>query len=187
MTSFLVITDENSIDFAHLLQDYRENFVGRRVKISTNYNLLSEFEVVFTETDFPHLMGWNTLLRKNVNASEIIRQVDAGTFTKKKAKKNLEWYKSRSRMLNYNFLTRIFYDQDIQTFVSTRDMQPNRLKLDVVFILNKTNESVIFGLRKCSGRDFFIPTTLHTEKLDNEYNHRRMTKIRKIEWMKTQE
>lgn len=57
MTSFLVITDENSIDFAHLLQDYRENFVGRRVKISTNYNLLSEFEVVFTETDFPHLMG----------------------------------------------------------------------------------------------------------------------------------
>lgn len=103
--------------------------------------------------------------------------VETRKLTKDTAKKNSEWFKVKKRILNYNMLSRVFLDRDIETFVATSDMQPNRLKLDVVFVVNNKNESVIFGLRKSQSREFFVPTTLHTENLNNQYNKRRLTKV----------
>lgn len=62
-------------------------------------------------------------------------------------------------------------------------MKPNRLRLDIVFVYNKANESVVLGFRKDRIMDYFVPTTLHTEKLDNQYNHRRRTRITNMKWI----
>jgi hypothetical protein len=183
MSGFLVINDEQSIDFKLILDDYRGNFVGRQIRITTNYNLLSEVNIVFSEKDLPHLMGWDKVISKHTNSGKIIWQVDHLKLTKKIAKKNSEWFRVKKRMLSYNILSRIFLDQDITTFVATSDMHPNRLRLDIVFIYNGKYESIVFGLRKTKDREFFVPTTLHTEKLDNQYNRRRLTKITSLEWV----
>lgn len=86
-------------------------------------------------------------------------------------------------MLSYNFLTRIFLDQDIKVCILTRDMKPNRLKLDIVFTYPRTKDCIVFGLRKPKNRDEFIPTTLHIEPLNNPYKYRRKTTVKKIEWL----
>ena len=145
--------------------------------------MLSEFDIVFTDRDLPHLMGWNKLYTRTTNASNLLKMVETRKLTKDTAKKNSEWFKVKKRILNYNMLSRVFLDRDIETFVATSDMQPNRLKLDVVFVVNNKNESVIVGLRKSQSREFFVPTTLHTENLNNQYNKRRLTKVVGLEWI----
>ncbi|MYV05923.1 MULTISPECIES: hypothetical protein [Furfurilactobacillus] len=92
-SSYFIVTNEASIDFKVMLEDYDHVFAGHRVRIETNYNLLSEFDIVFTERDFPYLMGWEKLTSKNVNASQLIRQVKAGTLAKTVAKTSSLWGK----------------------------------------------------------------------------------------------
>lgn len=179
----LLIADASSINFKNILDDYRLCFAGHRVRIHTNYNLLNSFDIVFTEKDIPHLMGWEKITSKNRNASNIINEVDQFKFTAAMAKKNSNWFKVRKRMLNYNFLHRIFLDKDVNVLVVTSDMKPNRLKLDIVFIINLEHESVVLGLRKAKNQDFFVTTTLHTERKNNQYNYRRRTKITSLEWL----
>ena len=179
----LLISDVNDINFKNILYDYATTFAGHRVQLITNYNLLSKVDIVFSMNDLPHLMGWNKVRTKNKNASQIIEDVESEEWTVQVAKKNSQWFKVRKRMLNYNILHRIFIDKDIVPMVLTSDMKPNRLKLDIVFVINETKESIILGFRKAKGRTFFVPTTLHTESLDNQYNIRRRTEVKNIYWI----
>lgn len=181
--SHLLISDTSDIDFKAILDDYRSCFAGHRIQIGTNYNLLNSFDIVFTERDVPHLMGWEKVRKKANSASKIIKDIDSGLWTVRDAKKNRDWFKSKNRILNYNFMHRIFLDEDLVPMVLTSNMKPNRLNLDIVFVHNKAHESVILGLRKAKGNDYFVPTTLHTEKLDNQYNLRRRTRIDSIDWI----
>ncbi|WP_204121493.1 MULTISPECIES: PBECR4 domain-containing protein [Levilactobacillus] len=180
----LLISSGTDIDFKMILEDYRACFSGHKVHLTTNYNQLSQFDIVFSENQLPHLMGWEKVKgRGSKSASAIITEVDSGTWTLSDAKKNQRWHEAKKRMLNYNIMHRIFLDQDLVPMVLTSDMKPNRLKLDIVFVANKAHESVILGFRKSKDKDFFVPTTLHTESLNNSYNLRRRTKISSLEWV----
>ena len=180
----LLIGSSADIDFKMILEDYRTCFSGHKIHITTNYNQLSQFNIVFSENQLPHLMGWEKIKSKgSKSASAIIKAVESETWTVKDAKKNQRWHEAKKRMLNYNILHRIFLDQDLVPMVLTSDMKPNRLKLDVVFVANRVHESVILGLRKAKGSDIFVPTTLHTEVLNNEYNSRRRTIIKSLKWI----
>lgn len=182
LSGYIIINNENSINFKDILNDYRVNFCNHIMKINTNFNLLSEILIYFDEKQLPHLMGFNKIY--NHPASKIINDIDREKFTKNAAKKNPEWFKIKKRILNYNFLHRIFIDQDIQIMVYTSDMKPNRLHLDIVFVEPKTKEDVILGFRKDKNSDYFFPTTLHTESKNNAYNKRYHTKINKLEWLR---
>ncbi|MGR3742103.1 PBECR4 domain-containing protein [Companilactobacillus sp. DQM5] len=177
----IIIDKENDIDFYRILVDYRNFFSGRSIKITTNYNLLSTFIVSFNDNDLPHLMGWHKL--RNSRATKLISAVESGSLTKEKVKRHPKWHEASQRMLSYNFMHRIFVDQDISAFVYTREMKPNRQNLDIVFLNNRKKDTVILGLRKANGRDTFIPTTLHVEPLNNSYNGRRRTRIKSTEWL----
>ena len=127
-------------------------------------------------------MGWEKLKRKR--ATELIKDVDNLSLTKENSRKNHNWHQVSQRMLSYNFLNRIFFDQDINVCVLTSDMKPNRLKLDIVFLYPRTKDCIVFGLRKPNNRDVFIPTTLHVEPADNQYKYRRKTSVKSIKWIK---
>ncbi|KID42266.1 PBECR4 domain-containing protein [Fructilactobacillus fructivorans] len=182
---YLVISDENSINFKDMLDDYRHYFSGHTVELTTNYNLLSQVKIIFNEKDLPHLMGWEKVRIKNKdkNASKIIIDIDNLTFTKKLSKKNPNWKSIKKRNLNYNLLHRIFLDQDINVFVETSNMHPNRLHLNIVFVYNKKRESIILGFRKTRTRDVFVPVTLHATNIHNQYNCRRRTKVKSLKWL----
>jgi len=177
----LVISNEKDINFKNILNDYRDNFAGHTVKVETNYNLLSSFRISFNLSDLPHLMGWNKLSRKR--ATELIKDVDNLKLTKESARKNHYWHQVSQRMMSYNFLNRIFLDQDIDACVLTSDMKPNKLKLDIVFMFSRSKDCVVFGLRKPSNMDTFVPTTLHVEPLNNPYKYRRKTSVKNISWL----
>ncbi|WP_300558729.1 PBECR4 domain-containing protein [Companilactobacillus sp.] len=178
----IIVANEQDINFKAMMEDYSHNFAGRMVRVETNYNLLSSFVVSFNIRDFPHLMGWNKLRRKR--ATELIKDVQQFRLTKDNSRSNHNWHQVSQRMLSYNFLHRIFYDQDIDACVLTRDMKPNRLKLDIVFLHERKKDCIVLGLRKSKNQNVFVPTTLHVEKLNNEYEYRRKTRINKIEWVK---
>lgn len=177
----LVISNIDDINFKDILIDYKNIFDGHHVKVETNYNLLSSFIISFNLNDLPHLMGWNKLSRRR--ATQIIKDVNELKLTKQSSRSNHNWHQVSQRMLSYNFLTRIFLDQDIKVCILTRDMKPNRLKLDIVFTYPRTKDCIVFGLRKPKNRDEFIPTTLHIEPLNNPYKYRRKTTVKKIEWL----
>ncbi|WP_054690897.1 PBECR4 domain-containing protein [Fructilactobacillus florum] len=109
LPSGIIISDESSIDFKEMLNDYRHLFAGRKVVITTNYNLLSELVIYFDVNNLPHLMGWSKVRNKNKSATRIIKDIDCGKFTKKSAKKSPLWEDIRKRNLNYNLLHRIFF------------------------------------------------------------------------------
>ncbi|GEL89316.1 PBECR4 domain-containing protein [Pediococcus parvulus] len=180
----LLVSNTNKLNFKEILEDYRECFAGHEAVIQTNYNLLSSVKVLFNEHDVPHLMGWEKVRTKHKNASAIINDIDQGTFTAEVARKSHEYFRIKKRMQNYNFMHRIFIDCDINVFVYTRDMKPNRLKLDIVFCyLKEPKEVVVLGLRKAEGRDVFVPTTLHTESARNNiYLCRKRTQINSLDW-----
>lgn len=173
----------DNINFKALLEDYRQNFANKRVRITTNYNLLSSVDISFSENNFPHLMGWQKVINKNNSSKKIIQKVDNGNFNLKIAQRHYKWNDIKSRMVNYNVLHDIFLEQNVNVFVLTRDMKPNNLNLDIAFVINKEKESVILGFRKNRSNDLFFPTTLHTENLHNQYNRRRRTRITSMKWI----
>ena len=177
----LIIDSQKDINFKAMLDDYTSNFAGKRVEVRTNYNLLSSFVISFNRNDFPHLMGWNKLRKKR--ATLLLSDVDNLRLTKENSRTNNKWHEVSQRMLSYNFLHRIFYDQDIEACVVTRDMKPNRLLLDIVFLYPRTKDCIVFGLRKAKDRNEFIPTTLHIERLRNDYELRRKTRVNQIKWI----
>ncbi|MQS89097.1 PBECR4 domain-containing protein [Companilactobacillus mishanensis] len=177
----IIISSQKDINFKAMLDDYYSNFAGHKVQVETNYNLLSSFVVQFNLNDFPHLMGWNKL--RNKRATSLIADVNNLNLTKENSRSSRAWHQVLSRMLSYNFLHRIFYDQDVNACVLTREMKPNRLKLDIVFLCPSEKNCIVFGLRKSKDRDVFIPTTLHVEKVRNEYEYRRKTRVKSIRWL----
>lgn len=178
----LIIDSQKDINFKAILDDYSSNFANKKVEVKTNYNLLGSFVISFNRNDLPHLMGWNKL--RNKRTTQLLSDVDNLRLTKENSRSNPKWHEVSQRIMSYNFLHRIFYDRDIDACVLTRDMKPNRLKLDIVFLYPRTKDCIVFGLRKPKNRDVFIPTTLHVEKLKNDYEYRRKTRINKIEWIK---
>ncbi|MQS51786.1 PBECR4 domain-containing protein [Companilactobacillus mishanensis] len=177
----IIISSQKDINFKAMLDDYSSNFAGHKVQVETNYNLLSSFVVQFNLNDFPHLMGWNKL--RNKRATSLIADVNNLNLTKENSRSSRAWHQVLSRMLSYNFLHRIFYDQDVNACVLTREMKPNRLRLDIVFLCPSEKNCIVFGPRKSKDRDVFIPTTLHVEKVRNEYEYRRKTRVKSIRWL----
>ncbi|WP_124978509.1 PBECR4 domain-containing protein, partial [Ligilactobacillus salitolerans] len=171
---YLQILGFSDIDYQSILNDYRKNFHGNAIEIETNYKLLGKFKVVFNERDLPHLMGWEKVSKSSVSsASKIIKAIDSGLFTLQNTRSHSNFNKIKKRMLHYNFLYDVFVEQNVNVCVMTSDMKPNRLKLDIVFYQELKHEAVILGLRKDKNMSVFVPTTLHTEKLNNQYHYRR--------------
>ncbi len=63
----LLISSEIDIDFKMILEDYRACFSGHKVRVTTNYNRISQFDVVFSENQLPHLMGWEKVKIRGVS------------------------------------------------------------------------------------------------------------------------
>ena len=158
---------------------------GRIAKLTTNYKLLNDFKVLFSDSDLPHLMGWQKVVNKGKYAGNIIKLVDNNKLTFESRRKHHNFIKIKNRLLNYNFLHEVFWESDPSVCVMTSDMKPNPLRLDIVFFKStKPREIVVLGLRRASGMEHFVPTTLHTEKSrNNDYLLRRKTSITSIKWL----
>lgn len=167
-----------------MLDDYRRWFSGRLIVLKTNYKLLKHFTVVFNERDLPHLMGWEKIVDKESFAKHIIKLVDSQRLTFQNSRHHRNFYKIKSRMLNYNFLHEVFWKNNPDVCVMTSSMKPNPLRLDIVFVKNTNpREIVVLGLRKRKSMDSFVPTTLHTESArNNPYLLRRKTRIVAAHW-----
>ncbi|MDK6377597.1 MAG: PBECR4 domain-containing protein [Lactobacillus crispatus] len=179
------INNLNDVDYLKILQDYRQNFAGKVAVITTNYKKLCSFKVSFSEQNLPHLMGWQKVIGKNSSATNIIRLIDNNEFTLANTRKNSEFFRIKDRLLNYNFLHDIFYGKLTNVCIMTSDMKPNKLKLDIVFYHLKDKQRIIvLGLRKRKNTPYFVPTTLHVEKIkNNPYLSRRKTSIKSFKWI----
>lgn len=179
------VSSLKDINYKRILDDYRFYFSGRVAELTTNYKLLQDFKVRFSDSDLPHLMGWQKVVNKRNYAGRLIKLVDDNKLTLENSRKHHNFIKIKSRMLNYNFLHEIFWEKDPNVCVMTSNMKPNPLKLDIVFFKNtKPREIVILGLRRAKGMNFFVPTTLHTEVSKNSpYLLRRKTSIKSIKWL----
>lgn len=184
LKEYYEIKSLKDVDYLNILKDYRQNFDGRVVCITTNYKKLSSFKVSFDEKNLPHLMGWQKVLNKNNSATNIIRLVENEQLTLSNTRKNKEFFRIKDRLLNYNFLHAIFYQHVSDICIMTSDMKPNRLKLDIVFYHPKDQRHiVVLGLRKRIDTQYFVPTTLHVEVAkNNPYLKRRKTSIKSIKW-----
>ncbi|MFS1237441.1 PBECR4 domain-containing protein [Lactiplantibacillus plantarum] len=182
-SDYLKVNCFADIDYKSILQDYHNHFHGRAVEVKTNYKRLESFKVVFNQLDLPHLMGWEKVTRKRANASKIISLINDDKFTLENTRKHSNFNNIKNRMLNYNFIHEIFIDQSIEVCVMTSDMNPNPLKLDIVFCEELGRQAIILGLRKRSDMEAFVPTTLHTESLPNRYSNRRRTRVISLKWI----
>lgn len=173
------------INYKKILEDYRRFFSGRAAELKTNYKLIEDFKVLFSDSDLPHLMGWQKIVNKKNYAGRLIKLVDNNELTLENSRRHYNFNKVKSRMLNYNFLHEVFWENDPNVCVMTSDMKPNPLKLDIVFFKNTNpREIVVLGLRRAKGMNFFVPTTLHTEVSKNSlYLLRRKTSIKSIKWL----
>lgn len=129
-------------------------------------------------------MGWQKVIDKGAYASNIIHLIDTNKFTLANTRKHRNFFKIKDRLLNYNYLHEIFYEKQQDICVITRDMKPNPLHLDIVFYKkNDPKHIVVLGLRKNHNLNYFVPTTLHVEKVSNNpYLQRRNTFIKKVSW-----
>ena len=75
------VNNVNDINFKNILNDYRQCFSGRIAKLTTNYKLLNDFKVLFSDSDLPHLMGWQKVVNKGKYAGNIIKLVDNNKLT----------------------------------------------------------------------------------------------------------
>ena len=66
------VNNVKDINFKNILNDYRQCFSGRIAKLTTNYKLLNDFKVLFSDSDLPHLMGWQNAFNL-LSASVILR------------------------------------------------------------------------------------------------------------------
>lgn len=173
------------INYQKILNDYRKCFSGRVARLTTNYKLLENFSVLFSDNDLPHLMGWQKVIDRRNYAGRIINLVDNGQFTFTISRKHHNFFKIKNRLLHYNFLHEVFWEDDPNVCVMTSDMKPNPLKLDIVFFKHtQPSEIVVLGLRRDKNMNFFVPTTLHTEvSKNNTYLRRRKTNIKTITWL----
>lgn len=179
------VNNVDDINYKVILNDYRQCFSGRIAELTTNFKLLNDFKVLFSDSDLPHLMGWQKVVNKRKFASNIIRLVDSNKLTFENSRKHHNFTRIKSRLLNYNFLHEVFWENDPNICVMTSDMNPNPLRLDIVFFKNpKPREIVVLGLRRAKGMEHFVPTTLHTERSkNNDYLLRRKTSITSIRWL----
>lgn len=179
------VNSVRDIDYNKILNDYHRCFSGRVAELTTNYKLLRSFKVLFSDSDLPHLMGWQKIVNRRNYAGRIISLVDSKELTFENSRKHHNFNKIKSRLLNYNFLHEVFWEYDPRVCVMTSDMKPNPLKLDIVFFKNtNSREIVVLGLRRTKNMKFFVPTTLHTESSkNNQYLLRRRTNIKSIKWL----
>lgn len=175
----------NDINYLKILEDYRQNFAGKVVHITTNYKKLASFKISFDEKNLPHLMGWQKVLDKNKSATNIIALIENKEFTLEDTRKHHEFFRIKDRLLSYEFLYEFFYEHISKVCIMTSDMKPNRLKLDIVFYYPKDKRRiVVLGLRKRQNTSYFIPTTLHVESAkNNPYLKRRKTSIKSLTWL----
>lgn len=179
------VNSVTDINYKKMLDDYHNYFSGRIAELTTNYKLLLDFKVLFSDSDLPHLMGWQKVVDKKNYAGHIIQLMDNKKLTLTSSRKHHNFNKIKNRLLNYNFLHEVFWEADPNVCVMTSDMKPNPLKLDIVFFKNtKPREIVVLGLRRAKGMNYFVPTTLHTEvSRNNPYLLRRKTSVRSITWL----
>lgn len=184
--SHIHVNSLKDIDYHKILNDYRSNFSGGIAAITTNYKKLSNFYVSFDDKNLPHLMGWQKVLNKNSSATNIIKLIESDEFSFSKTRHHSEFFRIKDRLLSYEFLYDVFYQEDSNVCVMTRDMKPNPLRLDIVFYKEKDpRRIIILGLRKSKQTKYFVPTTLHVEKnRNNQYLNRRKTNIKSLKWIK---
>ncbi|WP_051258569.1 PBECR4 domain-containing protein [Atopococcus tabaci] len=187
VTPLLKIRGLSDINYYNLLEDYKKHFCGNLVTFETNYKLLESFDVFFEPKQLPHLLGWDKILSSKMGAGKIIKLVEGEKITLESTRKHHRFPEARKRMENYNFLHEIFIHTSQKVCIMTRDMKPNSMKLDIVFYKEDEKEATILGLRKDYRMDYFVPTTLHTKSLNNQFSRRKRTSIKKVIWNNTEE
>lgn len=182
---FYQVNEAKDINYKLMLDDYRQWFSGRIAIVRTNYKPLLSFKVYFSDSDLPHLLGWEKVVHKRAYAKRLLKLVDNGTLNYQSSRRDQNFKRIKSRLLNYNFLHDIFWHRNQAICVMAMKMKPNRLNLDVVFYKStKPREIVVLGLRRATKMDHFVPTTLHTESSkNNPYLIQRKTSIKSMQWL----
>ena len=103
------VNSVTDINYKKMLDDYHNCFSGRIAELTTNYKLLLDFKVLFSDSDLPHLMGWQKVVDKKNYAGHIIQLMDNKKLTLTSSRKHHNFNKIKNRLLNYNFLHEVFW------------------------------------------------------------------------------
>lgn len=176
-----------TIELIELLDNYRQ-LVGKHYIIATNDRKLPEVEIIFRETNFPHLIGLQKMASFNKyvaskNSRDIIKAITESDLTMENVIADKSFYQIEPRIKAFYFMLDVFMNFDVTpTFVQIRDVKPQRLN-NVDFILYKYIDNgrrmTVAGFSQ-TNNTWFAPATLHIRKVPNLFTNIRQAQIKKI-------
>ena len=150
------------MDLKDIIQDYELNFNNKRCIVSTGYNKLPEFTVMFDVKDLYHLLGIHKL-QLNLHATSWVEQVKKDAFQLGQFSKHPVFYDILPRINNYDFIYEIFYQSKVKVCVLEKDLSKNTMHLSVVFYKQDGKKVIVMGLRK-DRQGYLRPVTLHESR-----------------------
>lgn len=166
------------------LTKYHNQFVGKRILLTTNIKSLSEIEIRFFDTDLPHLLGLQKLVRVSGSSTKIIQQIQQQTLQLSHITADPNFSEVAARFEHFDFIRQIFYDE-IPAFVNISDMKPKRLgNVNLIFFefINRNREIVVFGLAP-SKQGYYVPATLHVRRGQDSFTQTRKAQVLSLDWL----
>lgn len=167
------------MELLEYVRDYQRKFDGRICQVKTNYKPLEIFLVEFHLTDLHHLFGLHKITRDY--ASQTIPAIQSGDFLLKSYRKHHKYREVVERVALYDFLSSIFYQDEVEYCVVRKDLQSNTMNLDVLFFENGNRQATVLGLRK-DKTGTFRPVTLHKTSA-KKYVRVRKTTVKEVNWI----
>ncbi|KTT82736.1 hypothetical protein RSA37_11945 [Mammaliicoccus sciuri] len=180
-SAYYIVNNDSDIDFQYILNDYIEIFTRKKLIVTTTYKKLETFEIRFDKFNLPHLLGLHKVLEKR--ATKILQDIVEGKLDIEHLKSHTSYGDIKDRILSYNFLHRCFILNVVKLCIIIDSNDRNPQNLDVVFIDDMNKKSILIGLRKARGQNFYVPTTMYVIKNHSEYLLKRRTNITNMTWL----
>ncbi|APZ50253.1 hypothetical protein BW721_04810 [Jeotgalibaca sp. PTS2502] len=166
-----------------MYENYFDNYHGRKVTIETSYKPLLRFDIIFNETDLPHLLGLHKLDKDS--ASKQLDKIKSGELTYQVIKKRDGFHQIKDRIKHIDFINRVFLTREVrQCICVSKEDSKNSMRLDIVFMEDSIQRVLNLGLRKVSNqRNVYTPVTFFVSKSKGTaYPYSKRAKIKSLEW-----
>ena len=153
---------------------FKNNYHGKTINIETSGN--NTINIPLHINHLPHLLGLHKLYR--MSAKNIIDQVIKGKITYKIIKSHDDFGLIKDRIKFFPVLDEIIKNDEVEQYIIVSEYDNrNRMKLDIVFQMNKYHRYLILGVRKKEG-SFYLTTFFVSRK--EQYLHSKRHQITKI-------
>ncbi|MGX7395416.1 PBECR4 domain-containing protein [Carnobacterium mobile] len=175
------VKDSNTTHLLSIYNNYRKNYHGKMVTITTGYKPFSTIEITFNEKQLPHLLGLHKIDKDK--ASKQLTRIKNETLTYQTLKKNDNFYQIKDRIKYFSFIDDVFIFQKVkQCICVSKEDSRNIMRLDIVFLEDNIERVLNLGLRKdFSGK--YAPVTFFVSKNKvKSYPSSKRAKIETLEW-----